>query len=221
MKHIVFYLFLFATIFSSCSMRTTIVKDSLNESTEEYSIKTNESFIDSPSASNYMMIEAFNDRMGVIVDSLIFTTKSNATEFFARLEGERPIWKYELKTKDTIYMAKSGLISGRIESYVFTGGSHGVTKFYAVNFIPEEGRFISRYDILDYSKSDKIDAIIKKYFDKKSFTVTPTLDLATIVNVSNNAVIFTYEHYVLGSYSSGVATIEVPKKAIQQYLKIK
>ncbi len=158
--------------------------------------------------------------MGAIVDSLTIQLKDDATNFFSRVsEAKRPDWKYTLTITDTVYTVTSKIVSAKITAYTFSGGTHGVTKFFAVNYAPMEGRFLGKADILDMTKREKIDKALERHFDDEDcFTERPTADLATIVNVTKNSVIFTYEHYLLGPRSCGAAVVEVPRSEIADCL---
>ncbi len=218
------YLLLIMVLFVySCGISTNIVISEIKEKTEEYDIYVKESFIDSRNGSTFRLIDPANERMGQIVDSLVFYTKSGATDFFARVpKNKRPKWSYTLNATDTIYSVTSKIVSAKITANIYTGGAHGVTKFFAVNYSPMDGKFLSKGDIIDMSKSKKIDGVLKRYFkDKKGFTEEPTAALATVVNITNRLVIFTYEHYVLGPYSAGIAVIEVPRSEISDCINIK
>lgn len=207
----------------SCASDLIITKDVIDEKTSEYEIDVIESFIDCKGLDNYRLIEPANARIGAIIDSLMYDTKSQAISYFSRRSSrKRPAFKYQLVSRDTLFSATNKIISARILAYTFTGGAHGATRFYSVNYSPEIGSFLKLQDILDLSKTAEIDVLIQKHFNNENgaFNKQPTLELAATVNISKTSVIFTYEHYVLGPYSSGYAVVEVPRKEIKEFLNI-
>ncbi len=214
--------FILATLLCGCSVGAVIVPEEIKEATSEYEIDVRESFIDSRNGDNFRMIDPVNGRMGDIVDSLVFTTKSQATDFFARVpDGNRPEWRYEFFSFDTVYLVSKSLVSTKITTYQFSGGTHGTTKYYGINYLPLKGRFIGKNEILDMSKKDKINAAIRRHFDDEGcYTIKPTVDLAATVNLSSKSVIFTYEHYVLGPRSCGSPSVEVPRNEINDCILI-
>lgn len=218
-----FKLFGFAILLlsaGSCSLNTTITKEEIKEDTKEYTIDVTESFIDSRNNDDYRIIEPVNTRMGEIIDSLIYDTKSDAINESTR--RRRPSFKYQLVTKDTIFNTSRKIISTRITAYIFTGGAHGKTEYYAVNYTPEKGLFLKTGDLFDMSQVATINAAIAKYFvnPEKCFNVEPTIELASTINISETSAIFTYEHYVLGAYYCGDAVVEVPLDELKNCLKL-
>lgn len=214
----------------SCSMEVTTSKYSIKENTSEYNIDVSETFIDCKKMNDYRLIEPVNEKMGQIVDSLIYNIKMEAINYFSisankKANGrkvKKESFTYELVTRDTVFIANKNIISSRIMAYSFLGGAHGVTRFYSVNYSPKDTRFLSIGDILNLKMSDYIDKAIENNFknDNDCFNVKPTLEMVSIVNISKNSIIFTYEHYLLGAYSCGYATIEVPINEIKNALLI-
>ena len=221
---------LFLTMLGSCSFKITTTKETITESTKEYEINIEETFLDTKKLDNYRLIEPLNNRMEQIADSLIYDIKSQSISFFStyvnaqknKKKSVAPSYKYQLTTKDTAFIATKKIISTRIMAYSFSGGAHGMTKFYGMNYSPKLGSFLQVGDILDLSKSAIINAAIARNFKNEDgcFSVVPTIDLATTVNISEESIIFTYEHYILGAYSCGYSIIEVPIEEIEDCVLI-
>lgn len=223
MRQIIFLMACMVISFSSCSPKITIVKEIVEEKTNKYSIVNIESFIDCVSNTNYGLIAPANYRMGVIVDSLKIELKDNANKLFASYpEKTRPPYSYELITRDTVFSASLTFISARIEAYTYTGGAHGMTKYYAVNYVPNTTTFLTKADIFDLDQFREIDKVIQSCFVNKDncFTQKPTIRYASAVNLSNDSVILTYEHYVLGAYTCGATEVIIPRSRLSKFLKI-
>lgn len=203
----------------SCSMNMTITKEEIKEETKEYTIDVTESFIDAKKSDDYRLIEPVNSRMGEIIDSLIYDTKSQSISTSSR---HRNNFKYELFTTDTVFLASNKIISTRITAYTFSGGAHGATYFYGLNYSPATGRFLKLDDIFEMSASSAINEAIEKHFNNENgcFTEKPTIEEATTVNISKTSAIFTYKHYLLGAYACGSAVVEVPLEELKNYLKL-
>ena len=77
---------------------------------------------------------------------------------------------------------------------------------------PDKSRFYTIHDILDTTQQNRINKLLKDYFVNESdcFTIAPTIDKVTAVNVTSKSVLFTFAHYILGPYYCGAPTIEVP-----------
>lgn len=206
-------------LLGSCSMNMTITKEEIREDTQEYSIDVTESFIDAKKSDDYRLIEPVNARTGEIIDSLIYDTKSKSISTSSR---HRNSFKYELVTNDTVFIASDKIISVRITAYQFGGGAHGSTSFYGLNYSPATGRFLRLEDIFEMSASSAINTVIEKYFKNENdcFNEKPTIEGATVVNISKTSAIFTYKHYLLGAYACGSAVVEVPLKELNNYLKL-
>ena len=84
MKKIIFAV-IFSTMLASCSFEITTTKESIKETTKEYEIDIQESFLDTEKLDNYRLIEPLNNRMEKIVDSLIYDIKSQSITFFSTM----------------------------------------------------------------------------------------------------------------------------------------
>lgn len=223
MRRVLLVLVCVVALFSSCSPKITILKEVVEEKTNKYSIVNFESFIDCLSNANYGLIAPANNRMGFIVDSLKLEIKDGANKLFASFPAKtRPLYNYELVTKDTVFTASLDLISVRIEAYTYTGGAHGMTKFYTVNYLPRTVTFLTLSDMFDLSLYKEIDEVILSCFENKDncFTQKPSIRTASAVNFSADSVIFTYEHYALGPHACGVAEIVVPRIKLNRFITI-
>lgn len=202
---------------ASCSMNTTIAKEEIKEETKEYSIDVTESFIDCKDGDNYRLIEPVNNRMGEIIDSLMYEIKSDAITASSR--RRQTVVKYKLISRDTIFKVTMDIISTRIKADIYDKSGHD-TKFYGVNYRPETGRYIPIDNIFDMSKTESINVAINKHFtDRGKATKEPTIETASVVNISDDSAIFSYNSGVLGN-GCGAVVIEVPIKELKDYLKI-
>lgn len=156
------------------------------------------------------------------IDSLRLNLITEADTFFALYRSdtlERPIFNYELYVRDTVFLANADYISLRMSAYIFTGGAHGMTYFYAFNYDVKKQEFLKPNQLLDLSRSKEIDALLKKNFKNEQgcYTEIPTLANGyTAFNFSTDFVYFTYPAYVLGPYSCGPALVAIPRAQLKE-----
>ncbi len=134
---------------------------------------------------------------------------------------DRPFFKYELYSTDTVYFVSEDFISTLTEVYTFTGGAHGMTTFYAFNYQPKKQKFLTNQEILNYDKADQINELLAEYFDNKAgcFDTEPTLDKVSAINILPDTLRFTFEQYLLGAYACGIAKIDVPVTKLKGLFK--
>lgn len=125
--------------------------------------------------------------------------------------------------RDSVFMADEDYISVRLLTYTFTGGAHGMTNFYGLNYNVKTMRFLDPKEIIDYSKADQINELLKTHFQNPDscFSQIPTIENLTTVNVTLHTVDFTYAQYVLGAYACGYTTVAIPRNKMNDLLLIK
>lgn len=161
-------------------------------------------------------LSLFNQQVSAYVSALQDSVKAESKEVFegfAKDGYDRPEWTYELGIRDSVFMATDEFVSLRLSVYRFTGGAHGMTNFVAFNYDVARQKMLTTSEVLDLSKSNQIDELLQQHFDNPSqcFDGTPTLDLVSAINFTQEAVCFKYEQYELGAYACGPAEVVVPK----------
>lgn len=225
-------LYLFSMVFLALAFvgcqekKVDVKKDQLSHKTSDYNISVERSVFSSTDETLNESCQVLNKATEALVQELSESLKKEATDFFqdmAAQEMERPAWGYELMVDDSVFMASSKYISVRLRTYTFTGGAHGMTKFYTFNYDVEQQKMLKNEEILDFAKSDMIDAQLEANFQnpENCFSEKPTLKLANGVNISSTGVVFTYEQYVLGAYACGVAEVTVPRAALKDALLVR
>lgn len=225
-------LYLFSMVFLALAFvgcqekKVDVKKDQLSHKTSDYNISVERSVFSSTDEALNKSCQVLNKATEALVQELSESLKKEATDLFqdmAAQEMERPSWQYELWVDDSVFMASSKYISVRLRTYTFTGGAHGMTKFYTFNYDVEQQKMLKNEEILDFAKSDVIDAQLEANFQNSEncFSEKPTLKLANGVNISSTGVVFTYEQYVLGAYACGVAEVTVPRAALKDALLVR
>lgn len=170
-------------------------------------------------------LTALNTAIQSFVSATEDSLRNNATETFLALERdsiERPAWKFELVINDTVFMANENWISVRLLTYIFTGGAHGITKFYAFNYDLKNQKMLSAEEIIDFNKTTAVNETLVANFKNTSdcFITDPSLELVSSINFNESGVCFSYEQYLLGPYSCGVAEVTVPQLDLSDALLI-
>lgn len=166
----------------------------------------------------------FNDKVTSFIQGVQDTLIRQAKQGAATMEaaGEQWNWPYELFVRDSIFMADENYISVRFLIYTFTGGAHGMTTFHSLNYDFKNEKFLTNAEILNTGKSAEINDLLKAHLQnpEKCFTENPTLSAASVINIGLHNLYFTFEPYVLGPYSCGYATIEIPRSKLKDMLVI-
>ena len=197
----------------------------LSNTSDRWNITVERTLFSSADANAETSCKVINSRISALLDSLQQNIKVQADTFYALYEGkdERPIGPFELYITDSVFMATGKFISLRLLVYEFTGGAHGMTNFYAFNYDMQNGKFLNPDEIIDYKQADLINkGLAKNFINRDScFSDIPTLiNGFTALNVSPEAVCFTYPQYSLGAYACGVAQVSVPDPELKGILKV-
>ena len=159
-----------------------------------------------------------------LIDSLQRNIKVQADTFFATFRRDtmdHPLFPYELYVRDTVFLANEDYISIRLSAYSFTGGAHGMTDFYALNYNMKKHAFVSPQEMLDFRQAREINNLLAENFKNVGgcFTENPTLTNGfTAVNITPESICFTYPQYVLGPYSCGYAQVYIPRDKLNGIL---
>ena len=174
------------------------------------------------SSSNQKIKESFqvlNDEIRKVTDRLKADVEQEATVFFKTYSTDstaRPAWKYELNIQDSVFTLNYQYVSSRLSIYTFTGGAHGMTTYQAFNYDVKQKKLLTNEQVIDYTKSDTVNRLLKKHFNNpgQCFHTEPTLAAVNAITFTDETVCFLYEAYVLGAYACGVAEVNVPRKEL-------
>lgn len=213
--------------FAGCKKEIKIQSENVQaaDNTSQWEIATSRPVFSSEDAAANSSCTKFNEHIQTLVaglqDSLIAQAKSD----YASLQaiGDSMTGPYQLIVKDSVFQMNQDYISVRLLTYTFTGGAHGMTNFYGLNYDVKNQKLLTSKEILDYSKATEINDLLKAYLENPEgcFSDAPTLENLSVLNISDTSVIFTYEQYILGPYSCGYATIAVPREKMKDMLLIK
>lgn len=211
----------------SCQNKPNEIEVTKNQSadeTENWDISLSYSSFSSKDQKLDQSCKILNQKIQALIISLQDSLKKEATSLFSDFEAEeidRPMWKYSLTLKDSIFMATNQQISVRLTVHSFTGGAHGMTHFYAFNYDVKNQRLLESSEIINHAGEEQINNLLKTNFEntEKCFDSIPTLTKTSVLNLSPTGVCFTYEQYTLGAYVCGIAEVNVPIKDLgENYL---
>lgn len=166
-----------------------------------------------------------NGHISSFVENMLDSLKSAAVKLYSSLEEldmDLPTWKCELIIEDSVFMADARYISVRLKVYSYIGGAHGMTHYHAFNYDVGGRRLLTTEDILKRDSSEAVDRLLAGSFDDRNcFDRQPTVELASAVNISPQAVAFVYDPYVLGPYVCGSYEGVVGRGEIMPYILLK
>ncbi len=221
-KHLFITLILASTIVSCSSpFDVTILSEHHTDNTDNYQINLSSISFEGANKKSNEMITPLNRQLKALNDSLMSTTIADADSFFTsyrsdleagKIKYPHPAFRYELYSNDTAFIVSEQIVSTLTTTYTFAGGAHGNTEFYALNYSPQEKRFLSTADLLDLSQQMRIDSLLQVNFTNPDncFSSDPTLADVTAINVTPTHLRFTYAHYTLGAYYCGAPVVEIP-----------
>lgn len=213
--------------FAGCQkqIKVEVKNQQQTDNTSEWTIKIDRSLFSSTDAITEKSCVLFNDKLSEMLTGFQDTLKVQAKEYSKMCEemGEKPIGAYQLIAKDSVFMADAQYISMRLLCYSYTGGAHGITQFYGMNYDVKAQKFLENNEILNFNKTTEINVLLTKYFSNPEgcFNEVPTVENLTVLNFSPSTVEFTYGQYVLGAYVCGYVTISVPRAELKGMLLVK
>jgi len=217
MKTKLFTLCLTLLVIAGCKKEIRLEVKNIRETdnTSEWNIRIDRSVFSATEEKTEKSCVKFNDEVTGLINGIKAGFMEQTRESVAFLDsvGEKQIAPYELIIKDTVFLADNRYISIRLLVYQFTGGAHGMTNFYAVNYDVPHQKFLQNKEILEENHIRDLDAQLKANLKNPDhcFDQTPTAENATTLNFTRHSLEFTYAQYVLGPYSCGYTTISVPR----------
>lgn len=200
-----------------------VVKEKKSDKTEMWEILISKSVFSSPDGKKCDIV---NDKVSALVDSLVGDFKMQVTEYnraFDTIPAEEPMRPLEMFVEDSVFMANSNYISLRLKVYISLGGANGETKYYAVNYDLNNGRFLSKGDILNLKQESEMNNLLKQEFinPDNCFVDVPTVSMCSALNFTSKNLCFTYEKYVLGAGACGDVEVNLDRSRLSNLLLIK
>ncbi len=150
---------------------------------------------------------------------------TNGNTNFADLAKQ--FWKtaedrYEIVLGAEVRRATPSVIVIELQSYLYSGGAHGMSTMQYVNWVPKMDRVLTLNDMVLRGRMKAFEVALKKQYVKwletNEFAQTDKVEYSKMwpFQFSDNAALMqdgiavTFGHYVLGPYALGMPTIVVP-----------
>lgn len=140
-----------------------------------------------------------------------------ASEFWKTAED-----RYEIVLGAEVKRATSSVVVIELQSYLYSGGAHGMSTVQYVNWLPKFDRILTLKDVVLPGRMKAFEAALKKQYlkwlESNEFAQTDMPGYLKMwpFQFSDNAALMadgiavTFNHYVLGPYALGMPTILVP-----------
>ncbi|WP_138432354.1 DUF3298 and DUF4163 domain-containing protein [Winogradskyella algicola] len=238
-KNHISLLFLYLTLFFSCSNETKTISFENNSYENHYEADISVSIDEAIGNSEVSKIINFKIKEAII-STLSDVTKKTSLEsvledFDAEFitfkkqfpEASHPAWELHIET-EKVYQSEE-IITLSINTYEFKGGAHGNDKIKFLNLNANTGEVYNLSDIVN--NSDGFKALAKDHFlksidvDKENNQIEDyffgkTFQLPENIGFSDDGLVFLYNVYEVASYDQGYTEFVIPFDAVESYLKV-
>lgn len=173
------------------------------------------------SFEGYPRFNAFLDRsllgFALMDTSKVKTFADLAFQFWKTAED-----RYEIVLGAQVRYSTPSVIVIELQSYLYSGGAHGMSAVQYVNWIPKLDKILTLTDMILRGRMKAFEVALKKqhvkWLESNEFAQTDKADYSKMwpFQFSDNAALMqdgiavTFGHYVLGPYALGMPTIVVP-----------
>lgn len=164
--------------------------------------------------------------LALIDTSQVKTFADLAAQFWKTAED-----RYEIVLGAEVRRATPSVIVIELQSYLYSGGAHGMSTMQYVNWIPKMDKILTLNDMVLRGRMKAFEGALKKQYmkwlDTNDFAQTDKVDYSKMwpFQFSDNAALMqdgiavTFDHYVLGPYALGMPTIVVPYAELKGIIK--
>jgi hypothetical protein len=159
-------------------------------------------------------------------------TKTNAN--FANFAAQ--FWKtaedrYEIVLGAEVRRATPSVIVIELQSYLYSGGAHGMSSMQYVNWVPKVDKILTLNDMVLRGRMKAFEAVLKKQYmkwletnefaqaDKEGYSKMWPFQLSDNAALMQDGIAVTFDHYVLGPYALGMPTILLPYSELKGIIK--
>jgi len=164
---------------------------------------------------------AFLDRsllgLALMETSKVKTFPDLASEFWKTAED-----RYEIVLGAEVRRATPSVIVIELQSYLYSGGAHGMSTMQYVNWVPKMDKIFTLNDMVLRGRMKAFEAALKKQYlkwletnefaqtDKAAYSKMWPFHFSDNAALMQDGIAVTFDHYVLGPYALGMPTIVVP-----------
>ena len=185
---------------------------------------------------NFAGRERFNAFLDQIMASMAEIETANHAPFRTMSEFASYFWKiakpgYQVVLEATIKRGDEDLVVVQLDSYIFTGGAHGLSTTQYINWLPKTDKILSLEGMLLPGKMPAFEQVLKKQHAvwltknpqaienpasyNKLWPFVPTDNAALLAE----GLALTYDPYTIAPYSFGRPTLVIPYSELQGILQ--
>lgn len=185
---------------------------------------------------NFIGRDRFNSFLDQTMASMAEVDASNNAAFRSLAEFANYFWKiskpgYEVVLEASLRRSDEDLVVVQLDSYIFTGGAHGVSTTQYINWLPKTDKILSLESMLIPKKMPEFEQALKKQHTIWLKTNPQAQENPAAYNklwpfvATDNAALLpegvavTYDPYTIAPYSFGRPTLVVPYSDLKGILR--
>jgi len=173
---------------------------------------------------------AFLDRsllgLALMDTSKVKTFADLASQFWKTAED-----RYEIVLGAEVRRATPSVMVIELQSYLYSGGAHGMSTMQYVNWVPSRDKILTLNDMILRGRMKAFEAALKKQYvkwletnefaqtDKAGYSKAWPFQFSDNAALMQDGIAVTFDHYVLGPYALGMPTIVVPYSLLKGIIK--
>jgi hypothetical protein len=130
--------------------------------------------------------------------------------------------RYEIVLEATVKRATANFVLVEIQSYIYTGGAHGMSTVHYINWLPRIDKIVTLQDLLLPGRMKAFEAALKKQHrkwletndfassDRAAYNKAWPFQFSDNAALMGDGIAITYDPYMLGPFALGMPTILVP-----------
>lgn len=185
---------------------------------------------------NFIGRDRFNNFLDQIMASMAEIDSSNTSAFKTIGEFAAYFWKiskpkYEVVLEASVKRGDENLVVVQLDSYIFTGGAHGLSATQYINWLPQTDKILSLESMLIPKKMPEFEKVLKNQHAiwlktnplalenpaayNKLWPFIPTDNAALL----SQGLAVTYDPYTIAPYSFGRPTLIIPYQELAGILR--
>lgn len=150
--------------------------------------------------------------------SRVFRNLADLSSYFWKTAENR----YEIVLGASVKRATPEIVVIALDSYIFSGGAHGMSTMQYLNWLPKLDRIVTLEEMLMPGQLKAFEAVLRKQHrqwletnefakaDRMSYEKMWPFQFSDNAALLDSGIAITYDPYMLGPYALGMPTIVVP-----------